>query len=152
MRRGLAPLIIAAAGIVVIFILAGFFATARGFQSVRNATREEQRAQSAVNTATQVEKLVLDLETGTRGYVLTGDERFLQPWRAAQRQLPGELAVLRSRVGGDAPQRVDAMWQSYLQLWSRPVIAQARANRSAAQRILVQGEGKRHTATTEMRV
>src|SRR3954451_5177213 len=143
MRRGLGPLIIAAAGIVVILVLAGFFVTERGFQSVRKATREQQRAQSAVATATQVEKLVLDLETGTRGYVLTGDERFLQPWRAAQRQLPGELAVLRSRVGGDAPQRVDAMWQSYLQLWSRPVIAQARANRPAAQRILVQGEGKR---------
>src|SRR3954453_6592452 len=143
MRRGLGPLIIAAAGIVVILVLAGFFVTERGFESVRKATREQQRAQSAVATATQVEKLVLGLEPGTRGYVLTGDERFLQPWRAAQRQLPGEVAVLRSRVGGAAPQRVDAMWQSYLQLWSRPVIAQARANRPAAQRILVQGEGKR---------
>jgi signal transduction histidine kinase/CHASE3 domain sensor protein len=143
MRRGLAPLIIAAAAIVVILVVAGFFATARGFQSVRNATRAEQRAQSAAATATQVEKLVLDLETGTRGYVLTGDERFLQPWRSAQRRLPGEVAELRSKVGGRAPGRVAAMWQGYLDDWSRPVIAQARTDRAAAQETLVQGEGKR---------
>ena len=143
MRRGLAPLIIAAAGIVVALVIVGFFVNVRGFDSVRKSSREEQRAQSAVGTATQVEKLVLDLETGTRGYVLTGDPRFLQPWRSAQRRLPGEVAELRREVPGDAPTRVDAMWRSYLQDWSRPVIAQSRTNRRAAQDTLVQGEGKR---------
>ena len=143
MRRGLAPLIIAAAGLVVVLVVVGFAVTARGFQSVRNASREEQRAQSAVATATQVEKLVLDLETGTRGYVLTGQDRYLEPWRAAQRRLPGEVAELRREVGGGAPDRVDAMWQAYLDDWSRPVIVEARTNRAAAQRTLVQGEGKR---------
>ena len=143
MRRGLAPVIIAAAGLVIVLVVVGFIVTERGFESVRNATRAEQRAQAAVTSATQVEKLVLDLETGTRGYVLTGDTRFLEPWRSAQRRLPGEVAVLRSRVDGPAPRRIDAMWQSYLADWSRPVIEQARTNRSAAQKTLVQGEGKR---------
>jgi signal transduction histidine kinase/CHASE3 domain sensor protein len=143
MRRGLAPLIIAAAGIVVALVIVGFFVTARGFDAVRKASREEQRAQSAVGTANHVEKLVLDLETGTRGYVLTGDPRFLQPWRSAQRRLPGEVAELRREVPGEAATRVDAMWRSYLQDWSRPVIAQSRTNRRAAQDTLVQGKGKR---------
>ena len=110
---------------------------------MRHATRDEERAQSAVSAATQVEKLVLDLETGTRGYVLTGDPRFLQPWTSARRELPGEVAVLRNKVPGPASMRIDSMWRAYVTDWSQPVIAQARKNRHAAQVTFVQGEGKR---------
>src|SRR4051794_32842583 len=106
MRRGLMPLILAAAAIVVILAVVGFFITYRGFDSLRQATREQQRAESAVSSASQVEKLVLDLETGARGYVLTGDARFLQPWQSAQRRLPGEVAVLRTKIPGPGPARV----------------------------------------------
>jgi signal transduction histidine kinase/CHASE3 domain sensor protein len=137
------PLILAAAVIVVILAVVGFFITYRGFDSVRDATREQQRAESAVAAASQVEKLVLDLETGARGYVLTGDARFLAPWHSAQRRLPGEVAVLRTKIPGPGPARVDAMWRSYLNDWSRPLIVQARRDRSAAQRTVARGDGKR---------
>jgi signal transduction histidine kinase/CHASE3 domain sensor protein len=137
------PLILAAAVIVVILAVVGFFITYRGFDSVRDATREQQRAESAVAAASQVEKLVLDLETGARGYVLTGDARFLAPWHSAQRRLPGEVAVLRTKISGPGPARVDAMWRSYLSDWSRPLVVQARRDRPAAQRTISRGDGKR---------
>jgi signal transduction histidine kinase len=142
-RRGLTPLILLAAGIVVASVLIGFFVTVRGFHAVRKETRQEQRAQQTVGTATRVEKLVLDLETGTRGFVLTGDERFLAPWRSAQQALPRQVDVLRSEIPGDGPARVDAMWRSYVRDWSSPVIALARKDPHAAQLSLAQVAGKK---------
>jgi signal transduction histidine kinase/CHASE3 domain sensor protein len=137
------PLILATAVIVVILAVVGFFITYRGFDSLRQATREQQRAESAVSSASQVEKLVLDLETGARGYVLTSDAHFLQPWQSAQRRLPGEVAVLRTKISGPGPARVDAMWRSYLNDWSRPLIVQAQRDRRAAQATIARGDGKR---------
>lgn len=46
--------------------------------------------------------LLQDAETGQRGFVITGQERFLEPYQAAQRRLPDQLAALR------ASRRLDA--------------------------------------------
>ena len=143
MRRGLAPLTLLAAAVVAASVVAGFYVTVRGFHSVRKETTAEQRAQETVGTATRVEKLVLDLETGTRGFVLTGDDRFLEPWRSAQQTLPGQIDVLRAELPGERVRRVDAMWRAYVSDWSRPVIALAVKDPRAAQLTLTQGEGKR---------
>ncbi|MFL5952592.1 MAG: ATP-binding protein [Gaiellaceae bacterium] len=143
MRRGLAPLILLAAGFVIATVVIGYAITVSGFHSVRKETRVEQRSERSAGTAARVEKLVLDLETGTRGFVLTGDARFLAPWRSAQRSLPHQVAALRALVPGPGPDRVDGMWRSYLRRWSLPVIALARKDPHAAQLTLAQAEGKR---------
>jgi CheY-like chemotaxis protein/CHASE3 domain sensor protein len=44
-----------------------------------------------------------DAETGQRGYLLTGDETYLQPYERARAALPGELKTLR-RLLADNPQ------------------------------------------------
>jgi CHASE3 domain sensor protein len=49
--------------------------------------------------ANHLERLVIDLETGQRGFILTGEERFLQPWRDARAALPKEISTLE-QVGG----------------------------------------------------
>ncbi len=38
---------------------------------------------------------VKDAETGQRGYILTGDEKYLEPFRSAQSAIAGELKTLR---------------------------------------------------------
>jgi PAS domain S-box-containing protein len=48
--------------------------------------------------------LMQDSETGQRGFVITGQDRFLEPYNAAQRRLPQQLASLRAiraRDSGD---------------------------------------------------
>jgi signal transduction histidine kinase len=52
-------------------------------------------AYDAARTALQLEALVStlkDAETGQRGYLLIGDEGYLQPYQAARARLPGALA------------------------------------------------------------
>src|SRR5688572_19560340 len=48
--------------------------------------------------------LFKDAETGQRGYVLTGEEQFLEPREAARAGIPRYLADLKRAVGGDATQ------------------------------------------------
>jgi len=117
----------------------------RSYESVRRQDRAEQRSEQAVVAASRVERLVLDLETGTRGFVLTRDPSFLEPWRSAQRLLPGQIDVLRAQVSGPKPEQIDAMWRSYLNDWSKPVIDLARRDKPAATTRVRQGEGKRGT-------
>ena len=54
--------------------------------------------------ANRLERLVIDLETGQRGFIITGEERFLEPWRDAQVALPTEASTLE-RLVADSPQQ-----------------------------------------------
>jgi signal transduction histidine kinase/CHASE3 domain sensor protein len=143
MRWSLTARLVAAAGIVALFFVIQFAVTVRSLQSVRDKTRQSQRADAAVVAATRLEKLVLDLETGTRGYVITHDQRFLQPWREAQVRLPAQTQALAQAAPGPVVGRIEQMWRSYLTDYSRPLVALANRDRQAAASKVAMGEGKR---------
>jgi signal transduction histidine kinase/CheY-like chemotaxis protein len=48
-------------------------------------------------------KSLLDLETGERGYVITGNKEFLQPFNQAETNLPEQFNQLVALVHGDPP-------------------------------------------------
>src|SRR5687768_698780 len=52
----------------------------------------DSRTRSALNRLLQ---LVLDAETGSRGYLLTGDPRYLEPYSAAVADIGQQLDALR---------------------------------------------------------
>src|SRR5262245_26419714 len=63
-------------------------------------------------TGRDISRLMVDQETGLRGYVLSGDERFLEPYEAARRALEplwAEAEQQANRVGGGAPGLVSAL-------------------------------------------
>jgi signal transduction histidine kinase len=140
MRLGLTGRILLAGGIVVAVLLIRFVLLVHSFHSVTAANDAEERAEASVLAASRVEKLVLDLETGTRGYVITRDRAFLEPWRSARRALPAESRALLEVAPGEQSRRIDAAWRSYLNDWSLPLVArpvdEARAK-------IATGEGKR---------
>src|SRR6476646_1289382 len=143
MRFGLTARLLLAAAIVALFFVIQFFVTVGSLRSVRDKTNTSEHAQAAVVAATRIEKLVLDLETGMRGYVITRDPRFLQPWRAAQTQLPEETRVLARSVPEPIAARLDRMWRSYLNDYSKPLVALAARDQKAAESHVASGEGKR---------
>ena len=66
------------------------------FRSSTDAVADMEEAQltrSALNNLTQT---ILDAETGQRGYLLTGDERYLEPYNGAINQVNQQLDVLRT--------------------------------------------------------
>jgi len=122
MRLGLTARILIAGGIVAFFFLVQFMLTVNTFKSVRHHTRDEQRASASVVAAIRLENLVLDLETGTRGYVLTDDRRFLEPYLAARRALPAQAQALEQVAPAPLSSKLDTEWRSYISDYAVPLI------------------------------
>jgi signal transduction histidine kinase/CHASE3 domain sensor protein/FixJ family two-component response regulator len=59
------------------------------YNTLEDARQNVQNTQSIINTTTELEIAIRDAETGQRGYLLTGDEAYLAPYRDAQ----GKLAL-----------------------------------------------------------
>src|SRR5215217_4920530 len=49
----------------------------------KNAANFAQRSEQSVAASSHLERLVVDMESGVRGYLLTGADRFLDPYRKA---------------------------------------------------------------------
>ncbi|MDE1167978.1 MAG: response regulator [Pseudomonas sp.] len=61
-----------------------------------------------INNANEVVKLSIDMETGMRGYLLTGKEDYLDPFELAKPRLAAEVPALKELVA-DNPRQVDRL-------------------------------------------
>lgn len=61
------------------------------------------RIQPARSSSFQLQNALLDQETGVRGYALSGDDSFLQPYEAGKRDEQVRLARVRSAMGDAEP-------------------------------------------------
>lgn len=57
------------------------------------------------NLANQIQKSVLDMETGMRGYVITGNEEYLEPYNTASRNWLENYNTLHSLLADDGTQQ-----------------------------------------------
>jgi len=69
-----------------------------GLQDVQRSARMVDHSDLIISHANHLFKLMVDEETGLRGYLLTKDPVFLQPFHEADRQLDPEFAVLGNLV------------------------------------------------------
>jgi signal transduction histidine kinase len=143
MRLGLTGRIVIAGTLLALVFALQFVLSIQSFRAIRNDTREQQHAQQAVVSSIRLEKLVLDLETGARGYVITADKRFLAPYEAAQRGLPRESARLMALVPGPWSAELDRLWRSYMTGYSKPLVGLAERAPLAARSVVAGGEGRR---------
>lgn len=94
-----------------------------------NATVDLIQASDArISQATLVSKLVVDEESGLRGYETTGDARFLQPFLDAESHVQEEINNLDNMAGADTDQKQDivdlrAKHQTWRDAFALPVIA-----------------------------
>ncbi|HZD79029.1 MAG TPA: CHASE3 domain-containing protein, partial [Actinomycetota bacterium] len=113
-----------------------------------DSTDESRHTRQELVVADQLDKLILDLETGLRGYVITGEERFLAPWNDARAAFPRQAAELERLVAGDPGQVTHArelvrMGESYIQDYGVPVIQAVRRGDPSAHSVAVTEDGKR---------
>ncbi|OLU25453.1 two-component system sensor histidine kinase/response regulator [Pseudomonas sp. PA15(2017)] len=67
-----------------------------------------QHTDRVLNNASEGLKLSIDQETGFRGYLLSGDVRFLQPYEVAKPRIRAEMEILNELVA-DNPTQVDRL-------------------------------------------
>jgi signal transduction histidine kinase/ActR/RegA family two-component response regulator len=101
-RSGVA---IATATALVAFLLVNLVVSYRGLRDIVASQQGVQQATDNFNAIQAVFSALQDLETGQRGFVLTGDERYLEPFEAGLARLPHEREHLRQLVGDDARQQ-----------------------------------------------
>lgn len=82
---------------------------------LRHAMQEVEHSYLVQTRSRSLLKLLLDMETGLRGYLLTGEEHFLQPYRTAVTQVGPAMEELDRLTAADARQRklVDDLQNSY---------------------------------------
>jgi signal transduction histidine kinase len=107
----------------------------------QDAARKSARSQEAIATATLVERVVLDVQSSVRGYLLEGDERLLAPWRSAHVALPQAADRLVAQTAGEPRQVVRARvirveTAVYMRDFADPVVVRARSEGLAAGRAL----------------
>ncbi len=81
---------------VMLFFLGSGFLAGKNIRTIQQGSALVIRSQETMNAMGDVLSAVQDAETGQRGYLLTGDESYLEPYRTA-------LAVASTRL--DAMQR-----------------------------------------------
>ena len=70
-----------------------------------DATARAERTHVVLRTLEETFSVVTGAETGARGYVITGDARYLQPYRDAETKAVAGLRGLERLVGDNPPQR-----------------------------------------------
>ncbi len=130
------PLVI---GVVTALVFVGLIAY------LLSALRSVEHSERVIGNANEVMKLSVDLETGMRGYLLTGDETFLAPYKSGKAKIAVEMTTLLDLVS-DSPiqtdrlRRIRALQNQWME-YAEGVIAQRRNNQDFLARVR-QGEGK----------
>jgi PAS domain S-box-containing protein len=89
------PLVFAIA--ILLLIIVVFFA----FGSMNSLTRAlswEKHTQQVLSQLDETLRLVIDAETGGRGFIITREDSFLEPYTQAQQKIDGNLAQLHTLI------------------------------------------------------
>ncbi|HEX3813559.1 MAG TPA: CHASE3 domain-containing protein [Mycobacteriales bacterium] len=136
-----------ASTLLAVLICGAFAVLLVAVEGQRDAARLAHQSQLVLSTANQLERLTVDLETGERGYLLTGDQQFLAPWKNARAAFPGaaRALVLLSQNSAQHKQalRIEQAGKSYIQDYSVPIVDSARRGDPAARSPSAVAEGKR---------
>lgn len=85
---------------VTVLALLSYFTGTRYLAAVK-AVEHTMAVETAIHTTLT---LLVDAETGHRGYLLTGDDKFLEPLIGAKRDIPERMKSLEGLMAGDAEQ------------------------------------------------
>jgi signal transduction histidine kinase len=145
--RGLIGRTVVASGLLVVVVGGAFAVLLAAIDELRETNRLSSQSEQALVAANNLERLVIDLETGSRGFLITGEERFLEPWEAARTAVPGlsrELAALAAaREQHTRARQITEAATAYIQEYSLPLVDAARRHDAAARSTAVTADGKR---------
>jgi methyl-accepting chemotaxis protein len=79
------------------------------YWSTSQLIKNNERVEHTYRVLTELESLLslmTDAETGTRGFLLTGDEAYLQPYLSARKELDAQIEDLRTLTADNANQQL----------------------------------------------
>lgn len=146
-RLGLTGRVIAGGAGVVLLVGASFAGLIWAITELRAADAAVTRSATNLRAAFELEKLLIDMETGLRGFVITQEERFLEPWNLGREQFPLSAQQLVSQDSEESEQSmrlqsIASLGMSYIGDYGEPLIAAARVGHPSAFSVATTEQGK----------
>jgi signal transduction histidine kinase len=136
-----------AGGLIALLLGAAFALLVFAVSGQRDAGRLALRSQEAITAGTELEKTVISMENGLRGYVASGRKRSLDPWTAGLKAYPPQVRKLENLVSDVPSQQAQARQikeqiGDYVNLWANPLLGLARQRLQVAQSVAINGTGR----------
>jgi signal transduction histidine kinase len=136
MFRGLTGRIVAAGLLLLLLVGGGFAGLFLAIGELRSADEQVSRSASQLEAANRIERLLVDMETGLRGFVITREERFLEPWTEGRQAFPQEAGSLAASTEvADQKARMQAVvvaGGAYIEDYGVPLIESVRNGEPSA--------------------
>jgi signal transduction histidine kinase len=145
-RVGLTTRLLLATGVVAAIVTTAFAFLFVAMTSVHRARDMATHSAEESYVARDVRRMLGDIETSQRGYLITGDRSFLAPWESARQKLPERLATLRTMV--DDPDQATRAKQletdalSYVDEYAVPLVEAASRGEAWVRSLPASAEGK----------
>src|SRR5215472_8755950 len=139
---------VAVSVLLSVIIGTAFFLLALAIDALRGIEARASHAQEVLVAANRLERLVIDVETNQRGFVITGQPQFLKPWQQARSEFARQAPIMqRLASAGDAGQQaladeITRSGKSYIRDYSVPLIAAAQRNLDSARTAAVTEDGR----------
>src|SRR5690349_8869009 len=89
---------------------------------------------------------LVDAETGQRGFIITGEDRYLEPYQAAVQAIPGRMTKLRAVADGPVPRnridRLETLVSAKLDELAKTIRVRRAEGREAATRVVLADRGR----------
>jgi signal transduction histidine kinase/CHASE3 domain sensor protein len=147
MRAGLTARLLLATGVLVLVATAAYVALYVTLTGLSRARAVATHSVEEVNVTRDVRRLLIDMETGQRGFIITGEPSFLEEWENGRRTVPERVATLRMIV--DDPRQATRAEQletdslAYIRDYSVPLVDAARRGEGWVRGIPASEDGKR---------
>jgi signal transduction histidine kinase/CheY-like chemotaxis protein len=89
-------------GLAMVVVLA--FASRASINAVSWTNELIEHTHQVLEHASKIEKLIVDMETGERGFLISGKEEFLEPYESGKRQLADEIKKTKNLVSENPEQ------------------------------------------------
>ncbi|MDX6556946.1 MAG: hypothetical protein QOD86_3141 [Miltoncostaeaceae bacterium] len=147
LRSSLSAQMLLASGVLLVLVAGLFLGLVGALQDQRGSARLAEHSQRVLVAAGELERLLVDMQTSVRGFAITGQPRFLEPARRAQRVVPARSAELARLVSDNPAQErratgIAAGIRRYETGWMEPQIARARRDLAAARAAVATGRGE----------
>lgn len=134
-----------------------FFLLALAVDALRDSESRANHALEVQVAASRLERSMVEIEAAQRGFLITGNAGFLQPWHLHQAEFMQHAAALeRLAAAGDAgqgraAQQIADAGRLYLRDYSAPLVAMAERNLDSARTVAVTEVGQRMLAELQSR-
>jgi signal transduction histidine kinase len=147
-RGGLTRRLVVASCVLCLLVIGTSTVLFLAINRLGSTARTSDTSEAVLTYASRLKENVVEVETGQRGFLITHEDKFLEPWRSARAAFPRNAVVLERLAAKDDPRQrraaqdlVGAM-RAYIDDFSVPQVEAARRDPTAVRDVAVAEEGK----------